>query len=411
MSKLVLGLKLLKNNILANVIVTFQIIAVIILCCNMISLFDLLFMCSDKLEKINEENYSVYTPYVENDFRFEGNEVLNNDMIAINTDINFKDLKGVEDIISINYTQCFSLPDYTGENCNVIAYNDYIYKYFPLETKNKTVFSNDNNQEYIEAVATRGSETFKVGNIVEMYFNLPNSTDMKSVKIKIIDTLKEPAYVLSLLSSGNIGATELFESISNNITGVTTLIIDESELQQLNVNYYKQPSNIVVYEESTSDVAIAKIEDYMRKGGTVVSKRQLLDTTAESGEWVKNKYLPKLFFTFIVALSAMTATAIINTQKSIRTLQIFFLCGSKWKDCLLISLSNVISVSVFAGIPAFLMFFLSYKLNLSLFGCLYASYRTYFCCILILLLFSIVSVISPIVILKRNNPKKVVFEV
>ena len=30
MSKLVLGLKLLKNNILANVIVTFQIIAVII---------------------------------------------------------------------------------------------------------------------------------------------------------------------------------------------------------------------------------------------------------------------------------------------------------------------------------------------------------------------------------------------
>ena len=52
MSKLVLGLKLLKNNILANVIVTFQIIAVIILCWNMISLFDLLFMCSDKLEKI-----------------------------------------------------------------------------------------------------------------------------------------------------------------------------------------------------------------------------------------------------------------------------------------------------------------------------------------------------------------------
>ncbi len=375
----------------------------------MISLFDLLFTCNNKSNKLNEKNFSLYTPYNENFFYLDDVKFNSSDNTENQTNLSSLDI--IDNTISLYYTEGYTSPNYY-ENCvKVLAYNKYINSIFPLEYTGETFLEMESDSKYLYAIVSNENSIYKVGDITNFYFSIPNSNEMKNIKIKIVGVLKKPSYVLNLMNRGNLGSTDIFENISSEYTGEITFIIEESQLKTLGIEFYKQPTDIIIYKDISNSSDIFSLETHLRNLGLVISKQQFLETTDDSFSWVKNQYLPKLYFTVIVALATMIATSIINTEKSVRSMQIFFLCGSRWKDCLLISLSNSFIITLFAGLPAFLMFFTSYKLNLSLFGSSYASYRTYFCCGLVLTLFFIISTISSLLILKYNNPQKIIFKI
>ncbi|OQA47888.1 MAG: hypothetical protein BWY46_01674 [Firmicutes bacterium ADurb.Bin300] len=412
MSKLKLGLKLLRSNAVPNIIVAMQLTVVVILCCNLLSQLDLLLLCNTKIEKINGEEYSVFLPYSEYSFTdvSDKNSFDPGNIDILKNSLDFSDLSDIKYIIDVKYTEAYESDNFSGKAYDVLVYDEACIEYFPIATKGNAAFNLEDDNEYIDAFITSGDSSLSVGDTVSLYLvESGNITPGKPVeliqrKVRIKGEIKDPAYMLHLTTGGNINSVDLFENVSKSISGLTTLIIDEKQAIAGNLSCQSQQGRIVVYDKDISLATVQKNEKLMASKGYVVSKAQIKANSDEAKSWVMETYFPKVCFLLLVALTGMIAAAIINTSGTLKAFRIFYICGCRWKDCIKISLINTAVITIIAGLISFLLLKISYFFNLSTYGFIFTSANTYMGCILVLLLFWIVSTIAPMVILRKNKP-------
>lgn len=121
-----------------------------------------------------------------------------------------------------------------------------------------------------------------------------------------------------------------------------------------------------------------------------------------------NNILPIILVVAAIVLIGLVGSVAINTVTQIKNYGIYFLCGSKWSDCLKIAFANISIILVFSGIVSALLLYSSNAFNLNyLIGQVY-DWNNLIISIDIILAMMILSLIIPFGIIRFTSPVEVI---
>ena len=118
------------------------------------------------------------------------------------------------------------------------------------------------------------------------------------------------------------------------------LIFDQSDLPTLVQSQYWD-GNRLVYIDSIDDETFLSLKDELRKDSYVVKLEQAKRNTLQEIRETMVKYLPIMIPLFLIGFLGVVCISILNTLKYMRNFAIFFICGMRWKDSILICLSYI----------------------------------------------------------------------
>lgn len=169
----------------------------------------------------------------------------------------------------------------------------------------------------------------------------------------------------------------------------------------------------VTYQDNISEAESEKLTEYLSTVGTV-QYNQTLETLKEETEKQINdiyyRMMPLIITTIIIVLSGMIGSSAISTLRQVRTFGIFFLCGCRKKDCLIIVLIEIeitLLISVILALSGMIImqqFRFEYLIGLT-FG-----WANLLITVLLLLLLLVLSLILPFGIIKTTSPVKTIKE-
>jgi len=118
------------------------------------------------------------------------------------------------------------------------------------------------------------------------------------------------------------------------------LIFDQSDLPTLVQSQYWD-GNRLVYIDSIDDETFLSLKDELRKDSYVVKLEQAKRNTLQEIREIMVEYLPIMIPLYLIGFLGVVCISILNTLKYMRTFAIFFICGMRWKDSILICLSYI----------------------------------------------------------------------
>jgi hypothetical protein len=118
------------------------------------------------------------------------------------------------------------------------------------------------------------------------------------------------------------------------------LIFDQSDLPTLVQSQYWD-GNRLVYIDSIDDETFLSLKDELRKDSYVVKLEQAKRNTLQEIRETMMEFLPIVIPLFLIGFLGVVCISILNTLKYMRTFAIFFICGMRWKDSILICLSYI----------------------------------------------------------------------
>ena len=182
-----------------------------------------------------------------------------------------------------------------------------------------------------------------------------------------------------------------------------------------NNGYNNIPNSIwfVTYKDNISEAESERITEYLSTVGTI-QKNQTLSTMKEETEKQINdiyyRMMPIIITAVIIVLSGLIGSAAVSTLRRVRTFGIFFLCGCRKKDCIIIVCIEMMitllisALLALAGIIAMQHYGFEYLIGLT-FGWM----NVFISAILLLVLF-VLSLILPFGIIRASSPVKTIKE-
>ena len=185
------------------------------------------------------------------------------------------------------------------------------------------------------------------------------------------------------------------------------LIFDQSDLPTLVQSQYWD-GNRLVYIDSIDDETFLSLKDELRKDSYVVKLEQAKRNTLQEIRETMVKYLPIMIPLFLIGFLGVVCISILNTLKYMRTFAIFFICGMRWKDSILICLSYIayiISGVLILCIPGYVWL----KDLLDTGGIMAAN--NYLFTLGALLAVMLLSLVTPFLLIRKEEPIKVLRKV
>lgn len=123
---------------------------------------------------------------------------------------------------------------------------------------------------------------------------------------------------------------------------------------------------------------------------------------------IYNQLIPIILVVFAIVLIGLIGSVAINTAAQIKNYGVYFLCGSKWSDCLKISFANILIILLFScGISAALLY-VGQNMNLDyLIGQAY-GWNNLFVSIGMVVGMIVLSLVIPFFIIRFTSPVEVV---
>ena len=185
------------------------------------------------------------------------------------------------------------------------------------------------------------------------------------------------------------------------------LIFDQSDLPTLVQSQYWD-GNRLVYIDSIDDETFLSLKDELRKDSYVVKLEQAKRNTLQEIREIMVEYLPIMIPLYLIGFLGVVCISILNTLKYMRTFAIFFICGMRWKDSILICLSYIayiISGVLILCIPGYVWL----KDLLDTGGIMAAN--NYLFTLGALLAVMLLSLVTPFLLIRKEEPIKVLRKV
>lgn len=280
------------------------------------------------------------------------------------------------------------------------SYNKELLDIFPLHISRGHTFSYDSHS-YIEAIALEKPDGIKLNEIFDI--GIIQSGVTKKVKVKLVGVLQQPAMVLDFNSGGDISFSNLFQNIRKDETDAYTFIFNENDLKNFDITTIQSDNELLLFDSNITPQEYAQNKKILFKTGNTINYTELKENQDGGINYTIEKYVPVFLFALIISVMGMIGVNIINTTENLKTYNILFICGLKWQQCIGITVINTARNIVYAGIPISVVLFLI-RYNLPVYGTLYFTYRSFLYCWIILILYACISLLAPLIILKRCKP-------
>ncbi|MEI2988493.1 MAG: hypothetical protein V8T22_05410 [Oscillospiraceae bacterium] len=320
-----------------------------------------------------------------------------------------QELKNVKEV----YTRYLPYVNNEEISLSVMSYDDSVINmYTPKLQKGKWLnnIGSYTGFDKIPAVIYQNDYSYNVGDTIEGVAKTYSNYDI-NVSFEIVGILNEDSKIFGRSNESLNNHLSFYESPSEifqyeieNNEPLIMLVLPNKIVTDLNiVAYYGSVNSIVTYDENISDkdVILNTSELNMRYGSI---SENIWTINEKSFIYIKTQLytlLPIVICIAIIAVISSICTSAIITKKNLKSYVIFFICGIKWRQCLIICLFNNLCTSIISSLISFgLAILISLCFNIDLTFNIYSLLS----CSVIMLLFTFLSLILPYKILKSSSP-------
>lgn len=308
--------------------------------------------------------------------------------------------------------------------------NDYINSYSPEMKSGKWLSQAKTESGKIPAVITE-NDIYKTGDIVTVMHKqtarkmLPDEENYDSYdpyeyeyvknEVEIIGVVADKSQLFGFSGSDFISEQsrqndlpdfrDLYTTVNRNEN--IMMIVPKASIESTGCKIYSYGNLIIRLKDSTSEERITELEFYLRDYGRTF----MLDDFKENSMVYINgqliKLVPMLICIIILVIVSSVSASALTVKKRLKDYGIYYICGSKWNSCVFIGLIGNLFTAVMAGgiavcISNVLTLKGIYENTVIGFGKLHLL-----CCSCICIFNIIISLIIPIIIMKRNTPKEI----
>ena len=348
-------IKMMKRNLFINLFVVIQIAVTLFLI--VICTSSIMFKIEDYLplrKLLNKDGKFIITTGTKNYEYGDDNYYTSDDFFKLeDISVNNNKIKEVYGCTSVNIYPA-------NENSSPLIFSytqNMIDLYTPDIKYGKWLNKADTRSDEIAAVVTYNTK-YKVGDLVEFTEFYVNYEDVKNAEIS-----QEPIGALFVVYEKGLNDEEKLEL--NRKLYQFGALMDLSELNQNSIEYLK------------SDITLI---------------------------------LPISLCILILTLINSVAVNAIQTKTNLKAYSIFFICGAKWKVGIIISLLNGLFTWLFGVVLSGILAFIFTNMNGSSQYIISFNLPEIIMCVLMGLLNIIVSIILPILIISKQNPRELLID-
>lgn len=313
----------------------------------------------------------------------------------------------------------------TGENGSenpypqqTFAYNGcLIYDYKPMMSKGKWLSDVKSESNILHAVISPNNYGLKVGDTIKQEFYTEDGS--VCLDVKIVGMMKNGAKLFGVTSdndelSVDSGSTDkmtvemLFSNYYSDIAGKPAFVYNLDELELYGISYITEQRMLIPFRDNLTEKETSQAKEELDSFtiGAVPFSKIKKDTLSDIRKQliVLVPIIIGLLILIIVSILSFTA---ITTHKSLKNYGILYICGSRWKQCTFINFTVIVIDLI---LSAFLTCFAMQAMKLiGLLNNTVVIFTLNECliCLGISIIIMVVSLIMPLVIIGRTQPKEI----
>lgn len=324
-----LGLTLFRKRFFTSLVIILQLF-VTILAANI-----LIFIYNENMKDINiMKNFDTDRTYLWMKVAFEEDEDIKREHLSRLEETS--SVRGVESILS-----CGSI--YNDVQINLYGYGENTGNLINMPLESGTWYNKVPKKDgVINCVSISDKAGFEVGEILELEIYFIHNDEAITQTFQIVGAMGKRGRVLAFTGSSSDPAYDslLYNYDSTAGYNETALIFDKNDIAGFDSSQYWY-SNRLIFLDSSNDTSFMSLKDELSKYSYVVKLEQAKTNTLQEVRRVMMGFLPIIIPLFLIGFLGVVCISILNTLKYMRNFAIFFICGMRWKDSILICLSYI----------------------------------------------------------------------
>lgn len=333
MNYLALGFNIFYRNIILNLILIVQLTVAIGLINMTLGQVNARYLTLTYFEPFAAEKGVYFMPsiidmlagHVQTDDTTEKHEIL----------AELADVKIISTVYSYNFVK-------DGALLRAVGYDSFTADRIRFALRKGTWFTGYAAEEgEVPVVVSSESKGLKLGQSIPVGFYRHASKEKPLIQIKVVGVLKPPPYLLRYNTGGNvISCNDIFERHNESFHEGPVLLFENSALAEQGRPEFAREDvyNIVFFSESISEADYQKNIAILSNHGFVQTLDQMHSLGRKEIDDSIKSMLPYIIGILSIAIVGIVSLNILNTFLHIKTFAIYYLCGSRWKNCFYISL-------------------------------------------------------------------------
>lgn len=401
-----LGYLLFIKNFRLNFLVIFQIVALVLVGINLVSLLSIGRQAAKTLRPLTQRRFVYYMPsnsYLDlvAPYLFGNEQETEPDLTAQTpplTDVDFKTRIFLTEAVVNNDPFQFT---------NIYAYDKPMLDALPLPLKSGEWFGETTkNGDVIDAVANVNSQ-FKTGDTVRLTVETPEEEKI-TFTIRIIGTLQNPPYIPNAQHIGQeLFSLSLAEDTNARKVGIPSVLLNAQDIADIEHIFRNAPENeFIVFKDSITPESYSQNINALSEKGLIATSESI---TANDAEWVRSllsENLPMVLFLLIVSLTGLISISAVNMTAYMKTFSIYFICGSTKRDCYKIIAAYLCIMFLWAFALSVLLALICTKVSVPIFSLIEFSDMSCLWIGGVFAVYLLISLLVPAVVLKRLTLKE-----
>lgn len=389
-----------KKNLKFNIIIAFEI--AILLVVVVVTLSSVLFQLKYYLPMSDVLNSKgCIAQIVQSSYRYKAEDFIEHDEDLID------EYPCIDKMISMSKTTLMT--DGNENNVSAFVYDDALIDgYKPIMKSGKWLNEVKQEDGVLNIVVTELNDFgLKTGD--ELKVQAQNGSD---VTVRVIGEILDGAAVLRRFGK-NLELTEInsyFESYYYNESesNYGFGIISENQAKKCSIDYSLSTGvSFITVKDSTTDEEFESLMERINKTGRCVD---MSTVNSNSMRTVKKSLLfmaPIIIGVLLFVVITNICISSINAKKQLRSYGVYYVCGSRWRQCVLISVFSSLITVVIAALLSAAALIIGDKTGLLKETVISFGSWQLIACAAVILLYLITAIIMPLIIIGRTNPREI----
>ena len=393
-------IKMMKRNLFINLFVVIQIAVTLFLI--VICTSSIMFKIEDYLplrKLLNKDGKFIITTGTKNYEYGDDNYYTSDDFFKLeDISVNNNKIKEVYGCTSVNIYPA-------NENSSPLIFSytqNMIDLYTPDIKYGNWLNKSDTRSDEIAAVVTYNTK-YKVGDLVEF------TDSVNHYNFRIIGMLDKTAQTINTNGDSKSNYYYTFKDIYQT-KNLLEFYVNYEDVKNAEISQEPIGALFVVYEKGLNDEEKLELNRKLYQFGALMDLSELNQNSIEYLKSDITLILPISLCILILTIINSVAVNAIQTKTNLKAYSIFFICGAKWKVGIIISLLNGLFTWLFGVVLSGILAFIFTNMNGSSQYIISFNLPEIIMCVLMGLLNIIVSIILPILIISKQNPRELLID-
>ncbi len=308
-----------------------------------------------------------------------------------------------------------ALPLDEEKNAKAISYNDNLIEAFTPELKDGRWLQSSKNTEKLEVVISENDYGWTVGDSIPLLCTgYPDGFVTEAEIVGIIeDDVKIP---YASARDGEDKYTLFYDSYSFAIEEIPIMLFSSDTIRNLNTqetgNSILQGmmySALITYPDDYTEEQLSSEKQKLSSMGCLFSE-SLRKMDKNSKQYLYEQVynlLPIVAVLLVLTAVSSVSSSALSTKRRLRDYAIYYVCGLKWRQCILINMIQSLILSALSVILAFICTALIKYTYFSQYIKIIWKWETVLVLAGAAALYILVSMIMPVILIGRNTPKQI----